>query len=67
MSLLSRFARKGASPPVPEQPAECRHRELAPRWENADDIGKKDKITYLSCVSCGESFSPLEAERRSAA
>ena len=65
MSLLSRFARKDSA--GAELPAECRHRELAPRWENADDIGKKDKITYLSCVSCGESFSPLEAERRSAA
>jgi hypothetical protein len=68
MSLLSRFARKGApAPVVADLPADCRHWELAPRWGNAEDIGRKDRVTHLTCTNCGESFSPAQAERLRAA
>jgi hypothetical protein len=69
MSLLSRFARsKGLDLEAPpEQPVVCVHRELAPRWDNAADIGKKDKIVAYKCSACSEEFTPAEAERIGAA
>jgi hypothetical protein len=68
MSLFSRIARKGASAPVPAAPAlECRHWELAPRWGNAADIGKNDRITHLVCANCGEEFTTAQAEKLRAA
>ena len=47
MSVLSRFARSKATevPALPELPKECSHWELAPRWDNAADMGKKGKVT----------------------
>ena len=68
MSILSRFARgKDDKAGVEERPAECGHWEMAPRWDNASDMGNKDKITYFTCSNCKESFSPEEAERIAAA
>ena len=64
MSLLSRFARsRDPEVAVPELPAECTHLGLAPRWDNAADMGKKDRITSFACTGCQQSFSPEEAER----
>jgi hypothetical protein len=64
VSILSRFSRtQDPELSVPELPQECGHWELAPRWENAADMGKKDKITFLVCTNCKETFSPDEAER----
>ena len=68
MSLLSRFARsKDVEVAVSELPTECSHWELAPRWDSAADMGKKDKITSYACTSCKETFTPEEAERITAA
>lgn len=63
MSILSRFARSKPSEQAPEgeQETECAHWELAPRWGNAADIGKEDKITSYACTSCGMSMTPPEA------
>lgn len=64
MSILSRFARpKDEKVILPDLPTECGHWELAPRWDNAADMGDKDKITSFACTSCKETFSPDEAER----
>ena len=63
MSLLSRFTRsKPEQVGAPEPQVNCAHRDLAPRWDNAADMGKKDKITFFACGSCGQSFSPDEAQ-----
>ena len=68
MSLLSRFARsKDEEVTVPELPTECSHWELAPRWDNAADMGKKDKITSYACTGCQATFTPEEAARITAA
>jgi hypothetical protein len=68
MSLLSRFARsRTPEVAVPELPADCRHWELAPRWDNAEDIGEKDKIVSFKCTNCHDEFTPEEAERFAAA
>ena len=67
MSILTRFARsKDPEVDLPDLPAECGHWEMAPRWDNAEDMGQKEKITFLTCTNCGESFSPEEAERLAA-
>ena len=64
MSILSRFARgKEEKTGLEDLPMECGHWELAPRWDSAEDMGKKEKVTYLTCTNCKESFSPDEAER----
>ncbi len=64
MSLLSRFARpKDDTAATAAVSSECAHHELAPRWDSAADMGKKDKITSFTCGSCKQSFSPEEAER----
>jgi hypothetical protein len=64
MSLLSRFARsKDPEVAVAETPVACAHKGLAPRWDNAADMGKKDKITSYACTGCQQSFSPEEAVR----
>jgi len=62
MSILSRFARsKEREVRAPDLPAECGHFELAPRWDNAEDIGKADKIVYYTCTVCKGEFTPEEA------
>lgn len=64
MSILSRFARAKDEPiAVPDLPAECGHWELAPRWDNASDMGNKDKITSFACTGCKQTFSLEEAGR----
>ena len=64
MSLLSRFARsKDGAAPVVEPQADCCHLELAPRWDNASDMGKKDKIVSFTCTTCKDEITPQEAER----
>ena len=64
MSILSRFARaKDEEITLPDLPTECGHWELAPRWDNATDMGNKERITFFACTNCKETFSPDEAER----
>jgi hypothetical protein len=64
MSLLSRFARsKAPEASMLELPAECFHPELAPRWDNAEDIGKKDRIVSFTCNTCKGELTPEEAQR----
>jgi hypothetical protein len=38
----------------------CPHKAITPRWNNADEIGKKELATYV-CESCGETMSYEEA------
>lgn len=43
-------------------PPECGHMTLVPRWDNAADMGDKDKVTVYSCESCQQQFTPAEAQ-----
>jgi hypothetical protein len=47
--------------------AECRHGHLLPRWDSAEDIGHEARASHFMCESCGETFSPAEAETLRAA
>lgn len=40
----------------------CPHTALVPRWDSVDDIGHEDRATHYYCESCGQTFSPNEAE-----
>lgn len=67
MSLLSRFAKNQAPASLPELPEECGHWELAPRWDCAADIGKKDRVVSYRCTTCGKTMTPDEARSLSPA
>ncbi len=64
MSLFKRLSRN----PDQETPDEavvaapCAHRHLAARWDEPDDIGKEELARGYSCNSCGQMFTPAEAE-----
>ena len=42
--------------------ADCPHLAVAPRWDNAADIGHEDRATSFVCDSCHASFSASEIE-----
>ena len=44
------------------QPRECQHATLAPRWDSAADMGKRDKVSTYRCASCGAEFEAAEGE-----
>lgn len=43
--------------------AECPHTSLVPRWDEAEDMGKEDKISSYTCEGCGATFSVEEGNR----
>lgn len=45
------------SPREMERPPACSHLALVPRWSNADDVGRGDRITSWLCSSCGETLT----------
>lgn len=40
----------------------CPHGAMVSRWDSIDDIGHDDKVSYFTCESCGDKFSPDEAK-----
>ncbi|MDA0815445.1 MAG: hypothetical protein O2924_02590 [Chloroflexi bacterium] len=39
---------------------ECVHTTVVPRWDNAEDMGKTEKVTVYHCEGCGTDFTPAE-------
>lgn len=68
MGILDRlFGRKedeGAAA-VAERPIEeeCPHGSMTPRWENAEEMGKMELVSYYVCEGCGIKLSREESER----
>lgn len=64
MGFLSRLfgggKRAEVAPTGP--PPVCGHTTLVPRWDNAEDMGKAEKVSAYRCESCGEDFAPAEAQ-----
>ncbi len=58
MSIFSKA--KKTTVEVEKKP--CEHMHLAPRWENAADMGKRDRVTSYVCDGCGQNFTPAEAD-----
>ena len=65
MGFLDRVLgkKKPAAPAVEGKPAaECPHGALGPHWDNAADLGKRDRIAFYICQACGTKFGREEGE-----
>jgi hypothetical protein len=64
MSFLSKIfgGSKTAAPEHTGPPPECHHGALVPRWNEAADMGKRDRISNYLCEGCQQEFTPAEAE-----
>ncbi|MEX1022064.1 MAG: hypothetical protein WD058_02845 [Dehalococcoidia bacterium] len=45
-----------------EPPLDCPHGTMIPRWDEAADMGKQDKISSYRCESCSQELTPAEAD-----
>jgi hypothetical protein len=63
MRFLKRRHRQGHA--KASEPS-CPHVALVPRWDDAADIGKVDKVSRYWCEGCEASFSRAEGERMKA-
>ncbi len=64
MGFLSRLfgGGKAAEAESTGPPPVCGHTTLVPRWDNAEDMGKGDKVSVYRCESCRQDFTPDEAQ-----
>ncbi len=74
MGFLDRILRRGGSAgdvgltaEEAVDPAECRHLNLSPKWQDAADIGKEGLAYTLQCPACGARLTPDEARALRAA
>lgn len=51
-----------ADPVATAERPTCLHGALVPRWDDLADMGQEDKVTSYRCDSCGDVFSPAEAD-----
>ncbi len=49
-------------PEAEEEEVLCPHTALVPRWDNAEDMGKTDRVSTYLCTACNRTFSREEAE-----
>ncbi|TMB99906.1 MAG: hypothetical protein E6J42_02040 [Chloroflexi bacterium] len=62
MGLLSKVLGGGQKEEIEVEAPPCPHTSLIQRWENANEMGKKELARYI-CTSCGETFSYEQAEK----
>jgi hypothetical protein len=62
MGLLGKLLGKDKSQAIEAPP--CPHTAMVPRWANAEDMGKQDRVTSFYCQACGETFTPEAARQR---
>ena len=55
MGFLSRNKDKETQAEEPVQTGACPHNSLVQRWDVPEDMGNKEKATYV-CDACGDSF-----------
>lgn len=67
MGFLDKLFRRegGTAVQTEEKPVEevCPHGSLVPRWDQPEDMGKKELVSTYVCESCGASFSREQGER----
>ena len=61
MSFLKGIFGKRKAKAVLPREVTCLHVTLAPKWDNATDIGIEDKATSFICDACHTSFTPEAA------
>jgi hypothetical protein len=66
MGLLSKLLGKDKQQSAPVQAPPCPHTAIVPRWANAEDMGKQDRVTSYHCQACGQDFSPEEMKAATA-
>ena len=54
--------REVAGPELTTMHDTCPHTTMVPRWDNADDIGKADRVSAYHCEGCNKLFTREEAE-----
>jgi hypothetical protein len=59
MGLLGKLLGKDKTAETIQVPS-CPHTAVVPRWADAADMGKADKVTSLYCQACGQTFTPEE-------
>ena len=59
MGLFDKLRGKDKTAATIEVPP-CPHTATVPRWADAADMGKPDKVTSFYCQACGQTFSPEE-------
>ena len=62
MGFLSKNKDKETQAEEPVQTGACPHNALTQRWDLPDDMGNKEKATYV-CDACGESFNYEQARQ----
>ena len=66
MRFLRRLLGSSEERPVEQEEASepvCPHVTLVPRWDSADDMGKREKVSSFICEGCQASFSREEGEQ----
>lgn len=65
MGFLDRlFGKKEASVAEAEPPAPpCPHGSMAPHWDNPEDFGKHELISFYVCDSCGQRLTREEGDK----
>ncbi|MBI2765094.1 MAG: hypothetical protein HYX53_04190 [Chloroflexi bacterium] len=64
MGVLSRFkGRKNEPEIVTGEELPCPHVVLAPKWDDAADMGIESKASRWLCGACGQQFTPAEAQQ----
>lgn len=64
MSFLRKlFGRTEEPAAATPSSSECPHAQLAPRWDNVEDMGKADKVTGYVCEACKTLFSYDEGQQ----
>ncbi len=59
MTMLGKlFGRKKQAAVV--ESVTCPHKALVPRWQNAQEMGKKDLVSSYTCSACGSVFTREE-------
>jgi hypothetical protein len=67
------FGRKAGTATAPARQDEiiedvpCPHGSLVPHWDQPEDMGNSDAISYYICESCDQRFSRDEGQRLMAA
>ena len=62
MGWLARLLGRGGSDTDEVIVHVCRHVNLSPRWDSAEDAGKEEKASGYSCIACGDQFTPEQAQ-----
>ncbi|HXG36181.1 MAG TPA: hypothetical protein VNL15_04365 [Dehalococcoidia bacterium] len=62
MGILSRFLRRVSPKTTQVSKQECNHEILVPHWNEAEDTGKEELVSYYTCQLCNQLFTRGEGQ-----